>query len=97
MHMSHWDSAFIASACDTYRSRLAILEHRLIALFHTTICHIPDPERALGDAFRVLRPHGWLAVFDGDYATTTVAIGDFDPFKRASMLGSDRVFTIDGY
>jgi hypothetical protein len=28
-----------------------------------------------------LRPGAWLAVFDGDYATTTVAIGDFDPLQ----------------
>jgi ubiquinone/menaquinone biosynthesis C-methylase UbiE len=52
-----------------------------LALFHTTLCHVPEPERALGEAFRVLRPGGWLAVFDGDYATTTVAIGDFDPLQ----------------
>jgi hypothetical protein len=29
----------------------------------------------------VLRPNGRLAVFDGDYATTTAAIGDFDPIQ----------------
>jgi hypothetical protein len=29
----------------------------------------------------VLRPQGWLAVFDGDYVTTTVAIGEFDPLQ----------------
>ncbi len=52
-----------------------------LALFHTTLCHVPEPERALGEAFRVLRPGGWLAVFDGDYATTSVAIGDFDPLQ----------------
>jgi ubiquinone/menaquinone biosynthesis C-methylase UbiE len=52
-----------------------------LALFHTTLCHVPSPERALAEAFRVLRPQGWLAVFDGDYATTTVAIGDFDPLQ----------------
>jgi ubiquinone/menaquinone biosynthesis C-methylase UbiE len=52
-----------------------------LTLFHTTLCHVPEPERALGEALRVLRPGGWLAVFDGDYATTTVAIGDFDPLQ----------------
>src|SRR5271165_5842341 len=52
-----------------------------LTLFHTTLCHVPSPERALAEAFRVLRAGGWLAVFDGDYATTSVAIGDFDPLQ----------------
>ena len=49
------------------------------ALFHTSLCHIPKPEEALAEAFRVLNPGGSLAIFDGDYATTSVAIGNFDP------------------
>jgi ubiquinone/menaquinone biosynthesis C-methylase UbiE len=52
-------------------------------VFHTTLCHVPDPEKALHEARRVLRAGGWLAVFDGDYATTTVAIDSFDPLQRA--------------
>lgn len=45
------------------------------------LSHVPGPERALEQAFRVLRPGGGLAVFDGDYATTTVALGDHDPLQ----------------
>ena len=53
-----------------------------LVVFHTTLCHVPDPERALREAHRVLRADGWLAVFDGDYMTTTVAIDTFDPLQR---------------
>jgi ubiquinone/menaquinone biosynthesis C-methylase UbiE len=50
-------------------------------VFHTCLCHIPDSAKALRQAFRVLRHGGHLAVFDGDYATTTFAIGDHDPLQ----------------
>lgn len=52
-----------------------------VVVFDSTLSHVPGPERALAEAFRVLRPKGWLAAFDGDYATTTVAIGDHDPLQ----------------
>lgn len=48
---------------------------------HTALCHIPEPGRVLAEALRVARASGWLAVFDGDYATTTVAICDHDPLQ----------------
>jgi ubiquinone/menaquinone biosynthesis C-methylase UbiE len=54
-----------------------------LVVFHTTLCHVPNPEKALHEARRVLRAGGWLAVFDGDYVTTTVAIDTFDPLQRA--------------
>ncbi len=49
-----------------------------VVVCHTTLTHVPSPERALAEAFRVLRPQGWVAVFDGDYATGTVALSDHD-------------------
>ena len=54
-----------------------------LVVFHTTLCHLPDPEQALREAYRVLRSTGQLAIFDGDYLTTTVAIDNFDPLQRA--------------
>jgi SAM-dependent methyltransferase len=62
-----------------------------VAVFDSTLSHVPEPERALGEAFRVLRPGGLLAAFDGDYATTTVALDEHDPLQtcvNAMMAGS---------
>jgi ubiquinone/menaquinone biosynthesis C-methylase UbiE len=52
-----------------------------VVVLHTTLCHIPQPESVLGEALRVLRPGGTIAICDGDYATITVATGEFDPLQ----------------
>jgi ubiquinone/menaquinone biosynthesis C-methylase UbiE len=43
-------------------------------VLHTTLCHVRQPEVVLREAARLLRPEGCLAVFDGDYATATLAV-----------------------
>jgi ubiquinone/menaquinone biosynthesis C-methylase UbiE len=50
-------------------------------VLHTVLCHIPRPEDVLAEAFRTLRPGGTLAVFDGDYSTISVALGEADPLQ----------------
>lgn len=52
-----------------------------VVVLHTTLSHVPEPQGVLAEAHRVLRPGGTLAVFDGDYATATVAIGPCDPLE----------------
>ncbi|MCI0713909.1 MAG: methyltransferase domain-containing protein [Chloroflexi bacterium] len=52
-----------------------------VVVIHTALSHVPQPEQMLAEAFRVLRPFGWLAIFDGDYATATVATGNYDPLE----------------
>jgi SAM-dependent methyltransferase len=52
-----------------------------VVVFDSTLSHVPGPEQAIAEAARVLRPAGWLGVFDGDYATTTVALGGHDPLQ----------------
>lgn len=61
-----------------------------VVVFDSTLSHVPEVERALSEAYRVLRQGGWLAVFDGDYATTTVALGDNDPLQAcvSAMMAS---------
>lgn len=55
-----------------------------IVIIHTTLCHIPGPDAALEEALRLLKPGGQIAVFDGDYATITVALGDNDPLQSCA-------------
>lgn len=52
-----------------------------VAIFHTALCHVPEPERALAEAFRILKAGGQLVVCDGDYVTGTAAIGPNDPLQ----------------
>jgi SAM-dependent methyltransferase len=53
---------------------------------HTVFSHLADPEGALAESFRVIRPGGRLAVFDGDYATNTVALFDGDPLQTVMSM-----------
>ena len=43
---------------------------------HTLVSHVRDPLAVLAEAARVVRPGGWVAVFDGDYASLTFGSSD---------------------
>ena len=55
-----------------------------IVILDSVLSHMTEPETALAEARRVLLPGGWLAAFDGDYATTTVALADHDPLQACA-------------
>lgn len=52
-----------------------------LVIAHTVYSHLANPEGALAEARRVLRPGGQLVIFDGDFATLTVALFDGDPLQ----------------
>ena len=54
-----------------------------LVIAHTVYSHLVDPEGALAEAHRVLRPGGQLVIFDGDFATLTVALCDGDPMQSS--------------
>ncbi len=58
-------------------------------VLHTTLCHIPGPEKVLEEVFRVLRNDGLLVIFDGDYASTSFSIGDNDPLEAVARAAVD--------
>jgi SAM-dependent methyltransferase len=61
---------------------LDLPDHKFdLVVFHTSLCHIPGPDEALSEAYRVLRPGGKIAVFDGDYAANSAALGPNDPLQ----------------
>ncbi len=73
--------SFIEADCRSLPQRDASFD---AVIFHTTLSHVPQPETALAEACRVLRPGGLLAVFDGNYITTSLATGDFDPLQSCA-------------
>jgi ubiquinone/menaquinone biosynthesis C-methylase UbiE len=60
-----------------------------VVVSHTVLCHVPNPQDVLAEARRVLRPGGCLAIFDGDYSTTSVALGDNDPLQACAKQAVD--------
>ena len=55
-----------------------------LVIAHTVFSHLVNPEGALTEARRVLQSDGKLVIFDGDFATLTVALFDGDPLQAAA-------------
>ena len=60
---------------DAHHTPYGDAEFDIITL-HTLISHVEDPLQVLGEARRLVRPGGTVAVFDGDYASLTFAYPD---------------------
>jgi SAM-dependent methyltransferase len=58
-------------------------------VFHTTLCHVLEPEAMLREAVRLLRSGACLAVFEGDYATATLATKAGDPLDVCAAAFRD--------
>jgi ubiquinone/menaquinone biosynthesis C-methylase UbiE len=54
-----------------------------VVIAHTLVSHVRDPLTVLKEITRVVRPGGWVAVFDGDYASWT--FGSSDPELGKAM------------
>ena len=52
-----------------------------IVIAHTVVSHISSPEQAIKELGRIVKPGGWIAIFDGDYASITFAYPD-DEFAK---------------
>src|SRR5262245_64236742 len=55
-----------------------------LVIAHTVYSHLLDPEGALGEARRVLKPGGQLAIFDGGFETLTVALFEGDRLRSTT-------------
>jgi ubiquinone/menaquinone biosynthesis C-methylase UbiE len=64
---------------------------------HTLVSHVADPFAVIKEATRIVRPDGWVVIFDGDYASLTLGTEDPDYGRRMdeaiikSMVANPRI------
>lgn len=52
-----------------------------LVVMHTLLCHAPAAAAIIAEAHRILKPGGLLAVLDGDYTLSSVALSEHDPLQ----------------
>lgn len=68
-----------------------------LVIMHTLVSHVADPTIVLAEARRLLSPHGRVVVFDGDYASLTIATdaadggAGTDAMIHRTLVANDRV------
>lgn len=50
-----------------------------VAILHTVLSHVPNPEPLIAEAVRVLRPGGTLVICDADFSKASMAVVPGDP------------------
>lgn len=53
---------------------------------HTLISHLPDPQVLISEMMRLAKPGGFIAIFDGDYASLTFSHPDSQQGKATDEL-----------
>ena len=52
-----------------------------LVVMHTLLCHAPASQALIAEAARIVKPGGQLAVLDGDYELSSVALSAHDPLQ----------------
>ena len=64
-----------------------------VVVMHTLISHVADPLTVLAEGWRLLRPGGRLVIFDGDYASFTLATDAPDGGAETDRILQGAVFS----
>jgi ubiquinone/menaquinone biosynthesis C-methylase UbiE len=78
--------------------RLALPDQQFDAVIaHTLVSHVDDPLAVLKEAARLVKPGGWVGIFDGDYASLTFSHEDaaqgkaYDEALQLAIITQPRV------